>query len=92
MRKKRVLKHKEDIFKTLSYLYLYLLKKLHNRYSYIIEVILYNIHIITDYINILLSKHFEFFYNKILVFILLFLNELLKHVKVLLNKIEVKRV
>ncbi len=82
----------EDITRALSHLCLYLLRRLRNRYPRIIEVILCNVRIVTDHIDALLQKHFKLPYNEILVFVLLFLDELLKHAKVLLNRIEVRRV
>ena len=65
---------------------------LRNRYSCVTEVILYNVFIVTYYVNILLQKHFEFPCNKILVFVPLFLDELLEHAEVLLNRIKIRRV
>ena len=56
------------------------------------EMILCNMCIITYYIDAPLQKHFELPCNKILVFVLLFLDEFLEHAKVLLNRIEVRRV
>lgn len=56
------------------------------------EMILCNVHIVTYHINVLLQKYFELPCNEILVFVPLFLDEFLEHAKVLLNRIEVRRV
>ena len=86
------MKREEDISRALSYLCLYLLRRLRNRYPRITEVILCNIRIIIDYIDALFQKYFELPCNEILVFVLLFLDELLEYAKVLLNRIKVRRV
>jgi hypothetical protein len=49
-------------------------------------------HISTYFINTLLKKHFKRFCDEILVSILLFLDEILKHSKVLLNRVKVRQV
>ena len=86
------MKREEDISRALSHLCLYLLRRLCNRYPRMTEVVLCNVRIVTDHIDALLQKHFELPCNEILVFVPLFLNELLEHAKVLLNRIEVRRV
>jgi hypothetical protein len=72
--------------------FIYLFRGLRNRYPCVTEVILCNVLIVTYYIDAPLYKHFELPCNEILVLVLLFLNEFLEYAKVLLNKIEVRRI
>jgi hypothetical protein len=63
-----------------------------NRYSCVTEIILCNMFIVTYHVDTLLQKYFKLPCNKILIFVLLFLNEFLEYTKVLLNRIKVRRV
>jgi hypothetical protein len=56
------------------------------------EVILCNVRIVTYHIDAPLQKHFELSRDEILVLVPLFLDRFLEHAKVLLNRIEVRRV
>jgi len=56
------------------------------------EVILYNIYIVTYHIDMLFQKHFELSCNEILVFVLLLFDKFLEYSKMLFNRIKVRRV
>lgn len=72
----KVLKHEGGYFQGLLFV-LYLSRVLRNRYSRMTEVILCNVSIVTYHVDAPLQKHLELSCNKVLVFVPLFLDELL---------------